>query len=256
MFTVENLFASYNGKKLFSDVSFSLEKNSVTALCGLNGSGKSTLLSLMSGIVPPSLKISGKIQLDKENVLAQKPKITAKKISYLVQGEHPAWNISVEDMVDGGRFVHRRWYEESSASDKRIIDEAMNLLSISELRHRKISTLSGGEYQRSRIARSFAQQTDYIFLDEPLSSLDVIYQTNILEILNVLAAKGKTIFISVHDINLASQFCKQMILMKRDRSGIIAGRTDDIINEDFLMQAYGKKFKIFTHPITGKKQIW
>ena len=62
MFTVENLFASYNGKKLFSDVSFSLEKNSVTALCGLNGSGKSTLLSLMSGIVPPSLKISGKIQ--------------------------------------------------------------------------------------------------------------------------------------------------------------------------------------------------
>ena len=123
MFTVENLFASYNGKKLFSDISFSLAENSVTALCGLNGSGKSTLLSLMSGIVPQSLKISGKILLDKENVLEQKPRITAKKISYLVQGEHPAWNITVEDMIDGGRFVHRHWYEESTASDKKIIDE-------------------------------------------------------------------------------------------------------------------------------------
>ena len=256
MFTVENLSASYNGKKVFGDISFSLKENSITALCGMNGSGKSTLLSLMSGIVHPSLRICGGIFLDGKNILLQKPKDTAKKISYLVQDENPAWNVTVEKVVDCGRFAHRKWYELTSPGDRKIIDGAMELLSISELRDRPVSTLSGGEYQRTRIARSFAQETDYIFLDEPLASVDITHQRNLLDILRDLCRKGKTVCISIHDINLASQFSDQMILMRNDRSGIFHGPSDKMMSNDFLRPTYGKDFQIFTHPVTGKKQIW
>ncbi len=256
MFTVENLCASYNGKKVFEDVSFSLKENSITALCGMNGSGKSTLLSLMSGIVHPSLKIDGGIFLDGKNILRQRPKDTAKKISYLVQDENPAWNVTVEKVVDCGRFAHRKWYELSTPGDRKIIDGSMELLSISGLRNRPVSTLSGGEYQRTRIARSLAQETDYIFLDEPLSSVDITHQRNLLDILRDLCQKGKTVCISIHDINLASQFSDRMILMRNDRTGIFHGPSDEMMSNVFLRQTYGKDFQIFTHPVTGKKQVW
>ena len=256
MFTVENLCASYNGKKVFENVSFSLEEKSITALCGLNGSGKSTLLSLMSGISNPSMSVSGKVFLDGSDVLRQKAKVTARRISYLVQDEHSVWNISVKNLIDGGRFVHRKWFEESTEEDERIISEAMEMLSLTELKDRPISTLSGGEYQRARIARSFVQQTDYIFLDEPLSSVDITYQNGLMNILRDLCGKGKTVCISIHDINLASQFADSMIFMKKDRSGIITGTASDMMTEQTLMQTYGKNFRIFNHPVTGKKQIW
>ena len=257
MLKVENLCASYNGKKVFENVSFSLNQNSITALCGLNGSGKSTLLSLMSGICFPSLKISGKVLLDGKNILKQSPKITAKQISYLVQDEHSAWNINVEKLVDGGRFVHRKWYEESNQLDKKIITKSLCSVSLEDYEKRFISTLSGGEYQRARLARSFAQQTPYIFLDEPLAAIDVIHQKNILQMLKEFCeTEDKTICISIHDINLAAQFADYIILMKENRSGIIFGHPDEIINEDSLFQTYGKKFQLFKHPITKKIQIW
>ncbi len=256
MFKIENLCAAYDRKIVFQNVSLELKKETLTALCGLNGSGKSTLLSLMSGIKNPALTISGQVLLNGQKVLGRKEKLNAKDISYLVQEETSVWNLTAKEIVEEGRFVHKKWFEDYSKSDERLVEKIMEELSILDLKDRPVSTLSGGEFQKVRIARSLAQETDYIFLDEPLSSVDISYTNKLMNLLKKLCRDGKTVCISIHDINIASQYADQIALMKKDRSGIICGEPEKMMDENFLEQAYGTRFEIFLHPVTHKKQAW
>lgn len=260
MFEVRNLSAKWKNKslnsKVFSNVSFMLPENSLTALCGINGSGKSTLLSVMAGINPTGLIFSGDVILDELNLQTISVKERAKKISMLVQNETNVWEISARKLVENGRFVHQRWYETQSDEDNKIVDEVIKSLGLWDLQYRPISNLSGGELQRFRIARALVQETSYIFLDEPLAGLDLNYQKELINLLKQLCRKGKTICLSIHDINLASISADNLILMKKDRSGIFQGKPDQMLNNEILLEVFGCNFEIFTHPVSGAKQIW
>lgn len=257
MFKVENLSAFYDKKRVLNNVSFELKENCITALCGLNGSGKSTLLSIMSGIVSRNLTFDGKILLNENSLLKMGTKEIAKNISYLIQNEYSVWDKTVEDLIFEGRFVHKKWYQDATKNpkDRQTVTNAMETLSISHLKNRTISTLSGGEFQKARIARCLAQETKYIFLDEPLSSIDFSYQKEFMLTLKNLCNKNKTICLSIHDLNLAFQFTDQIILIKRDGE-LVQGPAQDIASKEILSQAYNKNFDIFNHPITQKRQIW
>lgn len=260
MFEVKNLSAEWKNKsgnsKVFSNVSFTLPEKTLTVLCGINGSGKSTLLSVMAGIAPVELSVSGNILLDSQDMQNQPVKERAKKISMLVQNEINAWDITARKLVENGRFVYQKWYENQSAEDDKIVDEAIQSLGLGNLQNRPISKLSGGELQRFRIARSLAQKTPYIFLDEPLAGLDLNYQKELINLLKELCKSGKTICLSIHDINLASMCADNMILMKKNRSGILQGTSEQMMNNEILFEIFGTEFKIFQHPISGVKQIW
>lgn len=258
MFEVKNLSSCWNiksEKTVFSNLDFSLPQNELTALCGINGCGKSTLLSVMAGIIPPNLKLKGEVIVDGKNILAQKPKDNARKISFLIQSENNVWDISVEKLIEGGRFVHQKWYENSSVQDKQLIDSAVQALHLEALKNRSISTLSGGELQRVRIARSIVQETPYILLDEPLTGLDLNFQKDLMVLLKDLCRQGKTVFLSIHDINFASIHSDNMILLKKNRSGFFRGTPNQMMTNEILSQVFGTGFEIYTHPVTGSKQI-
>lgn len=260
MFEIKDLSAAWKNKHgnlpVFSNVNFALPENKITALCGVNGSGKSTLLSLMSGIVPDTLHISGKIVLGGRDVINQTAKERAKQLSHLVQNETNAWEITARKLVENGRYAHQKWYENLTEQDSKIVDEVLESLALTQMQDRPISNLSGGELQRFRIARSLAQQTPYIFLDEPLAGLDLNFQKELMQLLKQLCQQGKTICISIHDINLATTYADNIIFLKNDRSGIILGTPEQIITPENIEKVYGKGFEIYTHPITGAIQVW
>lgn len=260
MFEAKNLSAAWKNKngnsQVFSNINFTLPESQITALCGVNGSGKSTLLSIMAGIIPGTLQVDGSVVLGGRDILTQSAKEKAKQLSYLVQNETNAWEITGRKLVENGRFAHQKWYENQTAEDSKIVDEALAALELTALQNRQISNLSGGELQRFRIARSLAQQTSYIFLDEPLAGLDLNFQKELMQLLKELCHQGKTICLSIHDINLATQFADNIIFLKKDRSGIFQGIPKDIINLETIKEVYGTEFEIYTHPITKAIQVW
>lgn len=257
---VQNLSAEYKIKsritKVFSNISFELTENSVTALCGLNGSGKSTLLSLMAGIKPDSLTFKGAVHISGASIFEMPAKIRAQKISYLVQNESNIWDISVKQLIEEGRFAHHKWFENNDSKDSEVVNEAVKLLKLENFLDRSIFALSGGELQRVRIARALVQESSYILLDEPLASLDINRQKELMKILQQLSEKGKTILISIHDINTASLFCENIILMKKNRNGCLHGRTEEILTKENLKEVYDSDFMLFNHPVTGKIQVY
>lgn len=265
MINIQNLSASFQNTPVFSNLNFSLPENSITALCGINGSGKSTLLSLMAGIIPDSLCTQGNIFIDGQDILLQKHgKNTpctknAGKISFLEQNEKNFWDITVRELVSDGRFIHRKWHQHFlplNKTDSFFIEQALSFLSLQKMQDRRISTLSGGEFQRVRIARSLAQQTKYIFLDEPLTALDITFQKELLNILKQLCTQGKTICLSIHDLNFASNYADSLLMLRQDGNGIFSGTPDELLQKHILSQVYGTDFSIFLHPVTQKKQIW
>ena len=147
------------------------------------------------------------------------------------------------------------WGFASQADDKRAeLNEVQSQMQ--KMQDRRISTLSGGEFQRVRIARSLAQQTKYIFLDEPLTALDITFQKELLNILKQLCTQGKTICLSIHDLNFASNYADSLLMLRQDGNGIFSGTPDELLQKHILSQVYGTDFSIFLHPVTQKKQIW
>lgn len=256
MLKVENLCASYKNNKVFSNLNFEIKDCEITALCGMNGSGKSTALSLLAGIVPEGLKVDGRVLMNEKKLLECKAKTNAKNISYLVQNEFNIWNITVEQLVSDGRFIHHKWYEDYESCDKNLIQETLKLLALYELKDRNIKSISGGEFQRARIARSLVQETDIIIMDEPLTALDINHQKELMSILKELCKKGKTIILSIHDINIAAIYADKIALMKKDRNGIIIGCEKEVLTKENLLEVYGTNFQIYNHPITGAVQIF
>lgn len=266
-FKVENLCSwwAHSSKKLvFSNVSFTLPQYSITALCGINGSGKSTLLSVMAGILPNNLHSSGDVSFCENSIFPLKNKEKAQIISYLVQKETNIWDISVQKLVESGLYPHQKWYETSiSSQDESLIYSTLYTLGLQDFSNRPLSSLSGGELQRVRIARSLVQQTSFLFLDEPLAGLDLLFQKELILLLKSLtnengneSKNSKTVFLSIHDINFASLYVENLVLLKKDRSGIFSGNANEILTKQVIKEVYGEGFSFFEHPICGNKQIY
>ncbi len=244
---VKNLSAYYGKKCVFENISFNLEPGSFTALCGKNGSGKSTLLTLISGIVPGGLSFEGDVLFDGESVFKMKRKDAAKKISLLLQEENPVWNMSVSQFVETGLYP---FGEMTKTQRDKIIDEALSKIGIADFSDKKIFNISGGEFQKCRLARSFVQGSPLMLFDEPSDKLDYSFQQSFLRSTREL---DKTILFSIHDINTASIFTEDFLLLCGGK--IIRGKRDEIFKEEILSKTFGARVRIFNHPVLNVPQV-
>lgn len=252
MIQVKNLSARYGNDFVFKNISFSLKENTFTALCGKNGSGKSTLLSLLDGIIPDGLSLEGEILIDNKNVFSFKRNELAKKVSYLVQNENPVWNMSVDQFIQTGLYS----FEGISQSQRDIIiDESLKKLDILFLKEKNIFNISGGEFQKCRLARCLVQKSDILLFDEPSENLDLPFQAQLMSILKNFS-KGletKSVLFSIHDINMAAAFCEDFILFSKD--GILVESRENIFKKEILENAFDSKVKIFIHPELNVPQV-
>jgi iron complex transport system ATP-binding protein len=215
MLSVSNISYHYQKDYVLEGVSFELAKGDYCAIIGPNGSGKTTLLHILSGTLK---KQEGEIQILGKYITNYDVKTLAKHISVVPQRSEPVYHFTVFDMVMFGRHPYQTRWNIHNPDDDEIVFDALKKTNLVSLKDRMTSQLSGGEFQRTLIARAIAQQAPLMLLDEPLTNLDIPHQFEILEILAELNRNKKTtILMVIHDVSLCMQAIPKSLLLKKGR---------------------------------------
>jgi len=248
MILLEDLEFQYNGQKILRNLNLRIRDGEFVGIIGPNGAGKSTLLKIMDGILRPS---AGQCWLQGKHLSAIPRKSLARMIGYVPQEFSIAFDFTVQEVVSMGRFPYLSAFGREGLQDYRVIESAMKATEVWELRQRKFNTLSGGEKQRVILASALAQEPRILLLDEPTSALDIKHQVHFLEILSELQqTENMTVVIATHDINLASQFCQRLIILKNGKI-VAQGAPEDVITKDLILKVYELEVEIVPHPISG-----
>ena len=258
MIQVKNLNASFGKKEIFKCASFEICKGDFVCLCGKNGSGKSTLLSLLDAIYSPSLKVSGEIYVNGKSIFELSRKEIACKISYLCQKENPCYDLTVNEFLQNAFYAKELNFlqdkKNSQTQHAKLIQEALLKVNMSEFLERKIFSLSGGEFQKVRIARTLLMQTEIIILDEPLENLDISFENEFLTFLkNLSINENKTIIFSIHNINIASLFVEKFMMISDKK--IISGKKSELFTSKVLSQVYQKKCEVYFNKELNSHQV-
>jgi len=245
MIVVQNLTKRYGETAVVDDVSLTIQKGGITSLIGPNGAGKSTLLSMMSRLMQPD---AGTVEIDGMNVFSTPSDTLAKRIAILRQQNYFEARLTIEDLVTFGRYPYCKG--RPTIKDREHVEQALEYLELTSLRHRFLNELSGGQRQRAFVAMVLCQDTDYILLDEPLNSLDMRHSIAMMQQLRrVVTDFGKTVVIVLHDINFASWYSDQIVAMREGKLIYHAG-PEVVITPQALLELYDVDVHVET--IRGK----
>ena len=240
------------------DLSFNVQAGEVLGIVGPNGSGKSSLLKLLAGLLRPS---SGQIRLGSQSIGYIDPHLLARSIAVVPQEYVQVFPFTVAETVLMGRFPHRRgsWWGmgigEESEHDLRQAHQAMVETDVVTLAGRLVSDLSGGERQRVMIARALAQEPAILLLDEPMAFLDINHQIEICALIRRLQRERQlTVVLVSHDLNVASQSCDRVMMLKDGRI-VQIGSPMETITPESLRAVYGCDVVVDAHPHSGRPRI-
>ena len=243
-------YASKKSSKIIaSNLNIELDKSNLVCLLGENGIGKSTLLRTLTKVQPA---LNGSIFINTINLNEITNHNLSKQLSVVLTEKLPESSLSVFELVALGRQPYTNWVGQLNTKDIEIIENALEQTNTKHLMHAKYYQLSDGQLQKVLIARSLAQNTNIIILDEPTAHLDIHHTIETFTLLKKLAANfGKTIIISTHEINLALQLSDELWLMTPQE--FITGKTNDLIENNQLNKLFtsdlihfNKKLKQFT----------
>ncbi len=246
-----------DGVAVLDNISLALPAGKITALLGPNGAGKTSLLHCASSVMACS---RGSVLLDGVDVRSFTAQEFAQRVAVLPQQSGLNFPFTVEDVVAMGRYPH----SDGQLCDQAIVHHLMDLLHIRDLAQRPYTALSGGEKQRAQLGRVLSQlicnsqldvyENSVLLLDEPIAALDMPHQTLLMNLLQQLAAKGLTVLIVLHDVNLAAAYADKIALLKAGRLLAFDG-VAEVITEAMIKQVYGVKVDIITHPKTAKPLV-
>lgn len=241
---VTNLRYSYEkGTEILHGISASFTPGKITALIGANGCGKSTLLNLIAGILKPE---DGEIVVGDKNIAQMSRNALAKRIAVVHQKNAVPGDMTVEKLVEAGRTPHKQRFRPLSKKDEEAVREAMIDTDILHLAERSVAALSGGQMQRVWLAMALAQETEILLLDEITTYLDVHYQLELLHLIRELnQRKKRTVIMVLHDINLAMEFCDEVVVMK---NGVILAQGD--IKEAITTEVLDEAFQISSQMVS------
>ena len=227
------------------DLTLSVPDGAMTAIIGQNGCGKSTLLRALARLITPR---NGVVLLDGESFHRQTTKEVARQLGLLPQKPSAPEAITVEDLAHRGRYHHQSFFQPSSERDRVAVERALELASMTELRHRPVDELSGGQRQRAWIAMTLAQETPILLLDEPTTYLDIAHQQEVLALaLRLNREEGRTVAMVLHDVNNAAQVSDHVVAM-RDGRIVAEGSPGCVLPPAHLQQVFGVVCDVVTHP--------
>ena len=239
MIEVKNISKKYGSKAVVNNVSFQIKRGKITSFIGPNGAGKSTVLGMMSRLLK---KDSGEVFIDGKEISKWDTKELSKVMGILKQSNHLNVRLTIRDLVAFGRFPHSQG--NLTAEDQIKIDEALAYMQLEDIQHKFLDELSGGQRQRAFIGMVLAQDTDYIFLDEPLNNLDMKHSVQIMKMLRRITDElGKTVVIVIHDINFASCYSDEIIALQ-DGEIAVTGTVDEIMQASTLSKLYDMDFNV------------
>lgn len=234
MIELKNLTVGYGPHRVLEHVNLTIRPGEVAALVGINGSGKSTLIRTVTGLQPP---LEGAVFLNGRPLEQYAPRERAKQMAYLAQSRAVP-NITVKRMVLHGRFPHLSYPRTYRKEDYDCVRTAMEKAGVAELAHRRLSTLSGGQRQRVYLAMALAQNTPFLFFDEPTTYLDVGRQLEVMETARALAAEGRGVVLAIHDLCLALRGADRILVLDEGKV-CMDGAPEDIWESGVLDRVFG-----------------
>lgn len=254
MLKVENLTAGYDEKFRLENISFEIKHKEIFGIIGPNGSGKTTLLRAITKVIKPQ---KGKIIFngdDMENIPINE---LAKKIAVVSQIQNFEFDMKVEEFVLLGRIPHRKKFQFfETTTDEKIVEEAMKQTDTIALREKLMKELSGGERQLVFIARALSQQPQLLLLDEPTTHLDIKHQIQILNLIRKLNRElALSVIIILHDLNLASEYCDNLLLLNNGRIHKI-GPPEEVLTYQTIEEVYKTIVIVKENPISKKPYVF
>lgn len=248
--TAHQLTCGYPGREVLRGIDLALEPGSATVLLGPNGSGKSTLLKTLTKTLVP---LGGEVRLGSRDLASLDFGELAKHVAYVPQEEAPPFRFTVRQVVLMGRMpISDSFFD--TAADHHAAEEAMAEADCLDLADRPINEISGGERQRTLIARALAQNAPTLLLDEPTSHLDIGHQVAIIQLVQRLRNQGKAFLSALHDLNLAADLGETALLLKEGRIAL-SGAVEDVLESPELDQTYNVPFHRFRDG-TGRLRVF
>jgi len=245
----QDLTLGYGDRTVIDGLDLVVPPGKVTAIVGANACGKSTLLRSMSRLLSPR---GGQVLLDGKQVHKTPAKQLARTLGLLPQSPIAPEGITVADLVGRGRHPHQGMLSRWSAADDEAVATALDATETAALADRPVDELSGGQRQRVWIAMALAQRTDLLLLDEPTTFLDVSHQVEVLDLLTDLnRARGTTIVMVLHDLNLAARYSDHLIALADGRVHA-SGTPSEVLTEDTVRAVFGLENQVIVDPTSGK----
>ena len=235
------------GEPAVNGVSFDAAPGRITAVVGPNGSGKSTLVRALLRRLAPS---RGRVLLDAQPIAQLDRRAVAMQLAVVPQREEPAFPLSVRDFVSLGRYPHGGAFSGHSPADHAAIARAVARADVGAFADRRTDELSGGEWQRVRIARALAQEGKALVLDEPTTFLDVAHEMAVFELLDSLAREGQAVLLVSHQLNLVARFADHIVLLHHG-SIAAAGTPAEVMRGDVLERVYEWPLVVSRDPAVG-----
>jgi iron complex transport system ATP-binding protein len=250
---VDDVSVRYRGRasRALDHVSLDAPRGRLTAVVGPNGSGKSTLVRALVGRVPLE---AGRILIDGDPVRDEARRALARRVAVVTQREEPAFPLGVRDYVALGRYPHLGMWRGMTAADTAAIERAIELTETTPYLGRVVTELSGGEWQRVRLARAVAQGGDALVLDEPTTFLDIGHEMAVFELLSRLAAEGQAVLLVSHQLNLVARFAAHMVLLHRGKVAA-EGRPADVMQGGVLEGVYDWPLVVTRDPAVGAPSL-
>jgi len=234
------------------DASLSLSAGDVVGLVGPNGSGKTTLIRVVTGVVRPA---AGYVTIAGQDTQHIRQVELARLIAVVPQEPVLPPAFTALACVLMGRTPHLRLLQNERAGDFEAARRAMLATDTWSLADRLLGELSGGERQRVVVARSLAQETPILLLDEPTAHLDLGHQASVLDLMRRFARdEGKAVLAVVHDLTLAARYCDRLVMLRRG-SVVATGTPGDVLTPARLRDVYGVTVDVFPHPSTGRPVV-
>lgn len=249
MITVSDLVVSYPGaaRNAVDGVSFVAAPGKLTALAGPNGSGKSSIVRALLGRADV---VRGSVAVANIDVRTLSLSELARRVAVVPQREEPAFPIHVREYVALGRYPHLGLWRAATKVDDTAVSDALEQAGVADLASRDTDALSGGEWQRVRIARALAQKAPALVLDEPTTFLDVAHEMAIFELLSSLARSGLAVLLVSHQLNLVARFADTIVLLNEGRIAT-SGSPTDVMKADRLESIYGWPVVVTRDPAIG-----
>lgn len=239
MIETRDLWVRFGPTAAVRGLSLTAESGGWTALIGPNGAGKTSALRALAGLVA----FDGEVRIEEQDVRRLGRRALARLVAFVPQKPETPPALTVSEYVLLGRTPHISYLGAEGKRDRDAAARALRRLDLEEFAQRPLGSLSGGELQRTVLARALAQEARVLLLDEPTTSLDLGRQQLVLELVDELRQDGLTVVTTMHDLTLAGQYAEHIVLL--DRGSVVAeGSAADVLSAPNVATHYGANVRV------------
>ncbi|MEE2757155.1 MAG: ABC transporter ATP-binding protein [Myxococcota bacterium] len=233
-------------------LSFTVNRGEMVAIIGPNGAGKTTLIKAISAQI--NLE-AGHVSIANRFISDLSFRDRGQILALVNQYESKPQGFTLRQFVEMGRYAHRPAWGPLSEKDRHMVELSLRRAHVWQLSTSLITAVSGGEYQRARIARALAQEPQLLILDEPMAHLDIAHRHQVAKLLRQLNRDEElTVIAAVHDLNLAASYFDRVIMLC-DGTISAEGTIEDVMTSERLSQTFGVPLTHVVHPTSGRPQF-